>query len=158
MQDSAPHTVRSPEEPVSLSGPPSFLSYSPIKLERHSPSDFRCPSPSSPSNHPIPPFTHIPSFPTGRTATQTTRKKRSAHPYTQPPLRVSSGRRQISSGMSAPQYGNWSSNNVKYEQSEFPSGDPSLTQRRSSDGEQPYYFASVSDRSRIRGSVIYAGY
>lgn len=159
MQDIVPHSARSPEELVTPSGPTSLPSDSLIKLERHSPSDLRCPSPSSPSSHPVPSFTQIPSFPSGRTAVLTTRKKRSAFPYTHPPPRVSSGRRLHSSSMSAPHYGNWPSNTVKYEQSEYPSGDPSHAQRRSSDGDQqpPYYFASVSDAARIRGSATVAG-
>lgn len=153
MQDLVPHSIRSPEEPASLSGTPSFLSDSHIKLERHPSSDHRGLSQSSPSTNPIPPFTHIPSFPTGRTAIQNTRKKRSAHPYTQPPPRASSRRHQTSSGMSAHQYGNWSSNPVKYEPPEFPSGDPTFSQRGSSDDDQqlPYHFTSVSFCSRIRG-------
>jgi hypothetical protein len=160
MQDFSPHNLRSPEEPATLSGPPSLLSDPLIKLERHSPSDIRRHSPPSPSNHPIPSFTNIPSFTSGRATTLNTRKKRSAHPYTQPLPRVTSGRRQPSSAMSAPHYGDWSSNTVKYEQPEFPSGGPSHAQRRSPDGDQqpPYYFASVSNFTRIRGSAIFAGY
>lgn len=155
MQDLVPHSVRSPEEPTSLSGAPSFLSDPHIKLERHPSSDQWCLSQSSPSTNPIPPFTHIPSFPTGRTATQNTRKKRSAHPYTQPPPRASSRRHQTSSGMSAHQYGNWSSNPVKYEQSEFSSGDPSFSQRRSSDDDQQlsYHFTSDNSVRRYRPDI-----
>ena len=151
MQDSVPHSVRSPEEPTPPSGPPSFLSDSLIKQERHSPSHNRCHSPSSPSNYPTHPLPPIPSFTAGRTATHNTRKKRSAHPYTHPPPRVTSGRRQTTSDMSAPHYTNWSSNTVKYEQSDFSSGDLSHAQRRSSDGDQqpPYYFASVSKSAPI---------
>jgi len=155
MQDIVPHCARSPEEPTTPSGPTSSPSDPLIKLERHSPSDLRCPSPSSPSRHPISSFTQIPSFPSGRTPTLTTRKKRAAFPYIHPPPRVSSGRRQDSSSMSAPHYGNWPSNTMKYEQS----GDLLHTQRRSSDGDQhsPYYFTSVSDVARIKGSAILAG-
>ena len=146
MQDSVPPPVRSPEEPFPLSGPPSLISDPLIKQEGHSPSHLRCPSPSSPSNLPSTSFTHIPSFTTRRAPIHTTRKNRSAHPYIQPPPRLSSGRRQTSSGMSAPHYGNWSSNTVKYEQPDLPSEDLSSVQRRSSDGgpQLPYYFASVS--------------
>lgn len=160
MQDSVPHNVRSPEEPAALSGPPPFLSDSLIKLERHSPPHIQRHSPSSPSNHLTPSFPQTPSFTTGRATTTITRKNRSAHPYAQPPPRVSSGRRQTSSAMSAPHYGNWSSNTVKYEQSEFSSGDLSHAQRRSSDGDQQssYYFASVSASAPISGSAIPAGY
>lgn len=155
MQDFAPPIARSLEEPAPLSGPTTVPSDPLIKLERHSPSGFWCPSPSSPSSHSIPSFTHIPSFSSGRTPTLT-RRKRSAHPYTKPPPRVSSGRRQHSSVMSA-HYGNWPSNTVKYEQSGYPSGDLAHAQRRSSDGDQPpYYFTSVSDSARIRGSVMVA--
>ena len=158
MQDLVPHSARSPEEPTSLSGPNPLLPDSLIKLERHSPSDPLCHSPSSPSNHSIPSLTHIPSFPAGRTATPGARKKRSAFPYTHPPPRVSSGRRQSSSAMSAPHYGNWPSNSVKYEQSEYPSADLSHSQRRSSDGDQPpYYFASVSAFTPISGGVMVMG-
>lgn len=154
MQDLVPHSVRSPEEPASLSGTPSFLSNSHIKLERHPSSDHRRLPQSSPSTNPVPLFTNIPSFPTGRTATQNTRKKRFTHPYAQPPPRTNPGRHQTFSGMSAHQYGNWSSNPVKYEQSEFTSGDPSFSQRRPSDDEQqlPYHFTSVSFCSPISGS------
>jgi len=159
MQDLVLHSARSPEEPTSLSGPNSLLPDSFIKLERHSPSDPLCHSPASPSNHSIPSLTHIPSFPTGRTATPGARKKRSAFPYTHPPPRVSSGRRQNYSAMSAPHYGNWPSNSVKYEQSEYPSEDLSHSQRRSSDGDQPpYYFASVSTFTPISGGVMVTGY
>ena len=146
MQDPTPPTARSAEEQTPLSGPSSLPSDPLVQLERHSdPQDPQCPSSSSPSFHSISPFTHIPSFPTGRTATSNTRKKRSTRPYIQPP-RFSSGRRQTSSDMSAPQYGNWTSNPVKYEQSELSSGDLSQAQRESSDGDQRplYYFASVS--------------
>jgi len=154
MQDFAPHSARSPEELAPPSGLTTVPSDPLIKLERHSPLDLWCPSSSSPSNHPIPLFTHIPSFSSGRTPTLT-RKKRSAYPYTHPPPRVSSGRRQHSSVMSAPHYENWPSNTVKYEQSEYPSGDLAHVQRRSSDGNQlPYCFTSVSDSAHIRGSLM----
>lgn len=154
MQDLVPHSARRPAEPALPSGSTSLPSASLIKLERHSPSELLR-LPSSPSNHPIPLFTHIPSFHSGRTPAPTTRKKRSAYPYTHPPPRDSSGSRQHSSPMSAPHYGNWSSNTAKYEQSEHPSGDLSHMQRKSSDGGQqpPYYSASVSDFARIRGSA-----
>lgn len=157
MQDFAPHSARSPEELVPPSGFTTVPSDSLIKLERHSPSNLWCPSSSSLSSRPIPLFTHIPSFSSGRTPTLT-HKKRSAYPYTHPPPRVSSGRRQDSSVMSAPHYENWPSNIVKYEQSEYPSGDLAHAQRRSSDGNQPpHYFTSVSDSVHIRGSVMVAG-
>lgn len=155
MQDFVPHSARPPAEPDLPSGTTSLPSAPFIKLERHSPSELWRP-PSSPSNHPIPLFTHIPSFHSGRAPTPTTRKKRSAYPYTLPPPRDSSGSRQHSSAMSALHYGNWSSNTAKYEHSEHPSGDLSHMQRKSSDGGQqpPYYFvASVSDSARIRGSA-----
>lgn len=156
MQDFVPHSARSPEEPASPPRP-TVPSDSLIKLERHSPSDPWCPSLSSPSSHPIPSFTHIPSFSSGRTPTPA-RNKRSTYPYTHPPPRVSSGRRQHSSTMSAPHYGNWPSSTVKYEQSEYPSGDLAHIQRRTSDGDQaPYYFTSVSNSARIRGSVMVVG-
>lgn len=156
MKDSIPHTLSSPEEPAHLSGPLSLLSDPLIKQERHSSSGVRCPSPSSPSNLPTLPFPHIPSFIAGRTATHTTRKKRSAHPYTQPPPRVSSGRRQTSSGMSAPHYGNWSSNTAKYEQSEFPLGGLSHVQRGSPEADQQpsYYFAPVSTSQAVRSLQV----
>ena len=145
MQDFVPPSARSPDESTPLSGSNPLLSDSLIKLERHSPSDLRCHSPSSPSTHSIPSFNRIPSFTSGRTSTPNTRKKRSTFPYANPPPRVSSGRRQNSSAMSAPHYGNWSSHTVKYEQSDYPSGDLSHAQRRSSDGDQTsYYFGSVS--------------
>jgi hypothetical protein len=154
MQDSVPSSVRSPEELAPPSGLTTAPSDPPTKLERHSPSDFWCPSLSSPSNHPVPSFTHIPSFSSGRPPAPTY-KKRSAYPYTHPPPRVSSGRRQHSSAMSAPHYGNWPSDTVKYEQSGYTSEDLAQVQRRSSDGDQPpYYFTSVSDSARIRGSVL----
>lgn len=155
MQDFVPHSSRSPEEPTPLSGPSSLLPDSLIKLERHSPPDTLCLSPSSPSSQPIPSFTNIPSFTSGRTPTPTTRRKRTAYPYTNPPPRVSSGRRQSSSSMSAPHY-DWSSNAVKYEQPEYPSGDLSHTQRRASDGDQPpYFFTPVSSFARIRGGAVF---
>lgn len=156
MQDIVPHSAGSPDEPSPLSGPDSLLPDSLVKLERHSPSDLWCPSPSPPSSQPISSFTHIPSFTSGRATTPAIRKKRSVNPYTHPPPRVSSGRRQNSSTMSAPHYGNWPSNPVKYEESEYPSGDLSHVQRRSSDGDQQsrYYFASVSIFAQIKGRVL----
>ena len=154
MQEIVSPSVRSPEEIIPLSGPSSLLSDT-IKLERHSPADLSCPSSSSPSRNPIPSLNHIPSFTSGRLPSTNIRKKCSAYPYTQPPARVSSGRRETVSAMSAPHYGNWSSNTVKYEQSEFPSEGLPQAQRRSSDSDQqqPYYFASVSDFASIRGSA-----
>jgi len=150
MQDFFPHSARSPEEPASPSGPTTVSSDPLIKLERHSPSDLWCPSPSSPSSHSLPSFTHTPSLSSGHIPTPT-RKKSSVHPYIYPPPRVSSGRRQSSSVMSAPRYGNWSSNNtVKHEQSDL-----AHVQRRSSDEDKPpFYFTPVSDFARIRGSVL----
>ena len=154
MQNLSPHSAGSPEEPTPPSGSNPPLSDPLVKPERHPPSDPPCHSPSSPSLDPIPTPTHIPSLTSGPTPTPTTRKKRSAFPYIRPPPRVSSGRRQNSSAMSAPQYGNWPSNTVKYEQSDYPSGDPSYTQRRTSDGDQPpYFFAPVSILVRIGGGV-----
>jgi len=146
MQDFIPHSARSPEEPALPSGSNSVPSDSLIKRERHSPSDLRCSSPPTPSSHPIPSFTRIPLFSSGRAPTLNTRKKRSSNPYAHPPPRVSSGRRQESSAMSALQYGNWPPNTVKYEESDYPPGDLSRTHRGSSDGDQqpPYYFAPVS--------------
>lgn len=149
MQDFVPYSTRSPEEPASPSGPTTVSSDPLIKLERHSPSDLWCPSPSSPSSHSLPSFTHTPSFSSGHIPTSA-RKKRPVRPYIQPPPRVSSGRRQNSSAMSALHYGNWSSNTVKHEQSDL-----AHAQRRSSDdGQPPYYFTPVSDSARIRGSVL----
>jgi len=146
MQDLVPHSTRSPEEPTLPSWPNSRPSDPLIKRKRHSPSDLRCPSPSSHSGHPIPSFTHIPSFSSGRTPTLKTCKKRSSRLYARPPPCVSSGRRQDSSAMSAPHYGDWPSNTVKYKQSEYPSGDLSRIQRGSSDDDRqpPYYLAPVS--------------
>ena len=144
MQNVVPHSARSPEVPAPSSGPTSVPSGPLVKLERHSPSYLRCLSPPSPSGRPFPSFTHIPSFASGRAPTLTGRKKRSAHPYTHPPLRVSC---QHSSVMSAPHYGNWPSDTVKDEQSECSSKDLAHVQRRASDGDQPsYHFTPVSDR------------
>lgn len=151
MQDLIPHSARSPEEPVSLSGSNSLLPDPLIKPERHPPSERWCHSPSSPSSPPISSSTRIRSFTFDRAAPNT-RKKRPAFPYTHPPPRLSSGRRQHPPPMSTPHYGNWSStssNTVKYGQPEYPSGDLLHMQRRSSDGDQPsYYFASVSTLPR----------
>lgn len=151
MQDSVPHSARSP-----LPGPNSLLLTSLIKIERQSPSELGCFSSSLPFTNSFPSFNHIPSFTSGRTATTNTRRKRSALPYTRPPPRVNSGRRQPSSTMSAPHYGNWPSDAVKYEKPEYPSGDLSHM-RGSNDGDKqpPYYFASVSCFTCIRCSAEY---
>ena len=148
MQDLFPHSARSPEEPASPSGP--TVSSDPlIKLEHRSPSDLWCPSPSSPCSHSLPSFTHTPSFSTGHIPTSA-RKKRSVRPYIHPPPRVSSRRRQNSSAMSAPHYGNWPSSTVKHAKSDL-----AHTQQRSSgDDKPPYYFTPVSGSARIRGGVL----
>ena len=156
MQDSVSHSAKFPEKPAPLSGPNPLLPDPLIKLERHSPSNIGRHSPSSPFNHPGPSFTHIPSFASGRTPN--TRKKRSTHPYIHPPPRVSSGRRQNSSTMSAPHYGNWPSDTAKYEQPVHPSADLSHAQGKSSDGNQPpYYITSVSIFARIGGGAMPTG-
>lgn len=159
MQDFISHSARSPEEPASPSGPSSLPSDSLVKPERHSPPSFLCPSPSPPSSRSLPSFTHIPSFSSGPIPTHTSRKKRSTFPYNHPPPRASSGRRQHSSMMSAPNYGNWPPNTAKYEQSRYPSEDLAHVQRRSSDGDQPpHYFTPVSDSVRIRDDVMMVGF
>jgi len=148
MQDFLPHSARSLEEPASPSGLTTVSSDPLIKRERHSLPDLWCPSPSSPSSHPLSSFTHTSSFSSGHIPSPT-RKNRSVRPYIHPPPRVSSGSRKNSSAMPAPHYENWSSDTTKYEQSDL-----AHVRRRSSDDQPPYYFTPVSDSARIRGSVL----